>query len=249
MNQVVLIIIGVVALLMITGMVVSSREKKNAPRYLQKAKTELEANNHLEALSALRKAFYVPLNEHFSKDHADLTYQAIILLEQILATQEPDGSLSLGPLKEALQSARINGGSVPEKLTKPVQEFLEGADHVIEVWRKTNSLDQTLNDIPIEEGDENDFTAQLQEGTETEAVNTVGQMLLKGKVNQAIDYLNPLIERAGPAFKATLLEQRAGCYLLRKEPQKAEADYRAILELYPCHQRTLENIEEIKPSK
>lgn len=106
-----------------------------------------------------------------------------------------------------------------------------------------------MNDIPIEEGDDNDFTAELQEGTEIEAVNTVVQMLLKGKINQAIDYLNPLIEKAGPAFKATLLEQRAACYLLRKESQKAEADYHAILELYPGHQRTLENIEEVKSSR
>lgn len=44
-------------------------------------------------------------------------------------------------------------------------------------------INKTLSEIPIEEGDDTDFTAQLQEGMGIDAVNTVGQMLLKGKIN------------------------------------------------------------------
>ncbi len=243
-------IIGGIAVLIILfflfGYFISSQERKNAPANLEKAKGEYEKENYLKAMELVSKAFYVPLSGEYKKEDASVALQVIQLLDLLLEKQGMTEAVFTAELKTSLEAAAAEGGEVDDSLTGPVEKFLQKFEEGT-CSAASALMEKALEgEVEIKEKSGEDFTDLLDDKTETPAINKVGKMLMTGKIDKAISFIDTQIESASNPFRATLLEQRAACKFMKKDFIGARSDYETILEFYPGHRRTMDSLRDIK---
>lgn len=139
------VIVGLLVLMVLLGKYLNSRERKNAEKNYDKANKEYLNKNFPEALFLLARAFYVPLDENYSKQDASTALRAIILLETILEELGVNYTFTTD-LKNSLDSASFSGGIVSKEITDPVEDFL-GKFKFSEV--DTDIITMAINQISV----------------------------------------------------------------------------------------------------
>lgn len=238
-------IAAIIALFVVLAPALEKQARTKAPEKLKDAQQEFKNGNQDKCIDLLQDAFFVPSNETYDRQIAEHNLRVLELLKEVLDDMNIEHPGYIDRLATEFGKAGASEIKIGEEFTNPVEKLLEKL-FMNEGKNISNLMDMVKSGaIEVRESDENDFTGLVAE-EHNAVINKVGQYLLGGKAEAAIELLNARIPADSNEATATFLEQRAGAYAMAGQHDKALADYDAILELYPNHQRTFENIDDVK---
>jgi len=222
------VIIGaaVVALLIIIGIFASKKSMKEAPEKLNSAKKNFAEGDFNAALRDLGKAFVIPINDHVNPEHKAHLIAVLDLLKQVFAGMNISGAKLIDPLYDKLTTSVNPTVVLNEGNYKPLQEFFEATD-TDEKLVKYLKEGVFGGEIGITESASERSSFPETSARTTPFINKAGKLIMSRKYQEAIDvYKDALTEEWDDTDKAFLRDQLASCYLMNKELDNAEANYK-----------------------
>lgn len=121
---IVTIAIAILAGLYFWGNAISKKESEDAPKRLEEAQLAFEQGDMNICLSHLYHAFFIPFEEEYKKEQAQVALGVINLLEKVREKTDGDYQKMIDKIRPYLEHASKDGGKVSEKLTSPIKDFL-----------------------------------------------------------------------------------------------------------------------------
>jgi len=222
------VIIGaaVVALLIIIGIFSSKKSMKEAPEKLNSARKNFAEGDLNAALRDLGKAFVIPINDHVNPEHKVHLIAVLDLLKQVFAGMNISGAKLIDPLYDKLTTSVNPTVVLNEGNYKPLQEFFEATDtdEKLVKYLKEGVFggELSVTDSATERSSFPDTSTRT-----TPFINKAGKLIMSRKYQEAINvYKDALTEEWDDTDKAFLHDQLASCYLMNKDLDNAEANYK-----------------------
>lgn len=225
-----IIIIGIIiALLAIYTIVSTTMSLKKAPERLNNAKKLYANGDSNAALKELGEAFALPFNSKITSEYKVHLLGVLDLLQEILNSMNISSDKLLTKLYKRLNEA-TKTIELQENLYKPIQEFFENTESdekLVEFLRKA----VISGDISVVDSETDDNALTTSDRT-NEFVNKAGKLMLKGQPLQAAEVYNEALTQTWDKHdEAFLLDQLGSCYLMNKDLESAEANYKKSISI------------------
>ena len=237
-------------LLFVIGALTARFGRANAPRKLQEAKAAFELGEMHRALTLLDGAFIVPMDSDFDGRDAQISYEAICLLEHVLRAMSIEVGDLLKPLRSQLRAARGKGGAVDPELSEPVKKFLLRYrqdpslldEYLAAMRRDLSASSHAVDELPLLLDD--------LAPNHSRTIDVIENLLRQGRHQAALEALELHLPAAEDIdFRAALLALRGAALSIRGDYAAALRDFEECCKLQPSccmhYLRAAESLEQL----
>lgn len=233
-----LIIIAIIAVILIIIVFIFAPKSKDIPAKYEKAKKYLQDEENSKALAMTDEFIIFPISGKYSYDSAIQLIKSLHLLEEICKSQNYSKKDLIDPIIAALSLIQDDGGKLDMDEIDELEQWINKISGSVE-----DQVSAVMDDVKsgkikvIEKTFEPDFDNEITDPDQIEIINKVGKFFLVSNKQKGIDFINKILPSEMSAFKASLLDSKAGLFFMSGKVDQALPLYKEILESYPKSNR------------
>lgn len=219
-------------------------KKKTAIKKMEKARNLFEKGEIIELNQMLDEVIVFSINGKYKADYVEHMLEALNFLKDVCKEQNINKNDLIDPIIKEMRNIQSTGGEISTEITDPLEDWISEMSKNQEAQVEQLLKEAENGNISVTDEDEDDFTSQIIDPTETKIINSVGGYMLKRKLNEGIAFLDSHMPNNMSSFKANLMDQKAAMYFMDGKVDKAADIYLEILKHYPNNNRIKTSLAE-----
>lgn len=219
-------------------------KKKTAIKKMEKARNLFEKGEIIELNQMLDEVIVFSINGKYKADYVEHMLEALNFLKDVCKEQNINKNDLIDPIIKEMRNIQSTGGEISTEITDPLEDWISEMSKNQEAQVEQLLKEAENGNISVTDEDEDDFTSQIIDPTETKIINSVGGYMLKRKLNEGIAFLDSHMPNNMSSFKANLMDQKAAMYFMDGKVDKAADIYLEILNHYPNNNRIKTSLAE-----